>query len=232
MVNRVEQLQRVQDEACALFTQKNADYGDAFASYGPIGVLMRMGDKLARLQSITKAGVTLIDSESLRDSLIDLHNYSAMAVMLLDEGNDLTICQNEICEPPLHIDEDLLKDVLFRDVPDCRTEAMRLGEIASSVCDCVCGRRLDLETCKTLVSAALDTYSDCDVATAYLAVALRMAHEGLDVLHLDAALRAKEPIATIQGSSPNLSSSVPEGNIIVAEAGIGAITQDSTSYGA
>ena len=27
----------------------------------------------------------LIDSESLRDTLIDLHNYSAMAIMLIDE---------------------------------------------------------------------------------------------------------------------------------------------------
>ena len=44
-----------------------------------------MGDKIARLQSITTKHVSLINSESLRDTLIDLHNYSAMAIMLLDE---------------------------------------------------------------------------------------------------------------------------------------------------
>ena len=30
-------------------------------------------------------GVNLVDTESVRDTLIDLHNYSAMAIMLFDE---------------------------------------------------------------------------------------------------------------------------------------------------
>jgi hypothetical protein len=85
MSNRPQQLQSVQEEALALFTRKNADYGDAFANYGPIGVIMRMGDKIQRLMSITKTNVQMVDSESLRDTLIDLHNYAAMGVMLIDE---------------------------------------------------------------------------------------------------------------------------------------------------
>ena len=35
--------------------------------------------------SITKNGVNLVNDESIRDTMIDLHNYSAMALMLLDE---------------------------------------------------------------------------------------------------------------------------------------------------
>jgi hypothetical protein len=85
MSNRPQQLQAVQEEALALFTRKNADYGDAFANYGPVGVIMRMGDKIQRLMSITKTNVQMVDSESLRDTLIDLHNYAAMGVMLIDE---------------------------------------------------------------------------------------------------------------------------------------------------
>jgi hypothetical protein len=84
-VNRVEQMKKVQSEALELFTRKNADYGDAFAKYGVIGVLMRMEDKLQRSLSITKNGVNLVKEEGFRDTLIDLHNYSAMALMLLDE---------------------------------------------------------------------------------------------------------------------------------------------------
>lgn len=83
--SRQDQMSKVQEEAFKLFTEKNADYGDAFASYGPIGVLVRMGDKIQRLQHINKTSITLVKSESLRDTLIDLHNYAAMAVMLLDE---------------------------------------------------------------------------------------------------------------------------------------------------
>lgn len=85
-MDRVEQMQKVQTEGLELFKKKNQDYGDAFANYGIVGVLVRMGDKIARSQSITKKGVSLVNTESLRDTLIDLHNYSAMAIMLLDEN--------------------------------------------------------------------------------------------------------------------------------------------------
>jgi len=82
---RIEQMSTVQLEALELFRKKNNDYGDAFATYGPIGVIVRMGDKISRLNSVTKTGINLVNTESVRDTLIDLHNYSAMAIMLLDE---------------------------------------------------------------------------------------------------------------------------------------------------
>lgn len=85
MVSRIDQLRRVQDECVTLFAKKNADYGDSFAESGPIGVLIRLGDKLHRLQSVSRSGITLVDNESTRDTLIDVCNYAAMAVMLLDE---------------------------------------------------------------------------------------------------------------------------------------------------
>lgn len=85
--NRITQFETVQREALELFTKKNQDYGDAFATYGPIGVLVRLGDKLSRLQTITSSKITLIDTETTRDTLIDLHNYTAMAIMLLDQDN-------------------------------------------------------------------------------------------------------------------------------------------------
>lgn len=84
MKTRVEQLEDIQKEAKELFARKNADYGDAFATYGAVGVLVRIGDKLQRLSSISSRNITLVDDESLRDTLIDLHNYAAMAIMTLD----------------------------------------------------------------------------------------------------------------------------------------------------
>jgi len=86
--NRVEQMTEVQKEALELFKKKNADYGDSFATYGPIGVIVRMQDKINRLVSVSKRNVSFVKDESLRDTLIDLHNYSAMAIMLLDEKNE------------------------------------------------------------------------------------------------------------------------------------------------
>jgi len=87
-MSRVDQMKTIQAEALELFIKKNADYGDAFAKYGVIGVLMRMEDKLHRCMSITTRGVNLVNDEGMRDTLIDLHNYSAMALMLLDEAED------------------------------------------------------------------------------------------------------------------------------------------------
>jgi hypothetical protein len=84
-MSRIEQMKIIQSEALELFTRKNTDYGDAFAKYGVIGVLMRIEDKIQRSLAITKNGVNLVNDESMRDTLIDLHNYAAMALMLLDE---------------------------------------------------------------------------------------------------------------------------------------------------
>lgn len=84
-MNRLDQMTTIQKEAFELFSKKNADYGDAFAKYGTIGVLMRIQDKISRAMSITKNDVTLVENECIRDTLIDLHNYAAMGIMLLDE---------------------------------------------------------------------------------------------------------------------------------------------------
>ena len=81
-MDRVSQLVQIQATALKLFKKKNADYGDAFAKYGTIGVLVRIGDKINRAVSVTKNGIQLVDDESLRDTLLDLHNYAAMGLMV------------------------------------------------------------------------------------------------------------------------------------------------------
>lgn len=80
-MDRVQQLKDIQAEALDLFTRKNQDYGDAFATFGLIGVLIRIEDKIKRALTIEKNQVTLVD-ESIRDTLLDLHNYAAMGLML------------------------------------------------------------------------------------------------------------------------------------------------------
>ena len=82
---RIHQMRMIQKRGLDLFRRKNADYGDAFATYGAVGVIVRMGDKISRLSSINTTNITLVNDESIKDTLIDLHNYSAMAIMLLEE---------------------------------------------------------------------------------------------------------------------------------------------------
>jgi len=84
---RVNQMKDIQNQALELFARKNADYGDAFAKFGVIGVLMRIEDKIQRSLSITRNGINLVNDEGIKDTLIDLHNYAAMALMLINDNN-------------------------------------------------------------------------------------------------------------------------------------------------
>ena len=78
-------VEKVQAEVLSLFKRKNQQYGNAFAKYGTVGVMIRMGEKINRFLSINRLNIELKDEETLRDTLLDLLNYSSMAIMLLDE---------------------------------------------------------------------------------------------------------------------------------------------------
>jgi hypothetical protein len=84
-MDRTIQLKNIQKKAFDLFSKKNADYGDSFKLFGVIGVLVRLQDKINRAISISSKSIILVEDESLKDTLLDLHNYAAMALMLLDE---------------------------------------------------------------------------------------------------------------------------------------------------
>ena len=91
MSNSQKYLQKylqIKDEASTIFSQKNQDYGDSFTHDGIIGVLVRLGDKIQRMKHVTKNGINLVKNETLRDTILDLHNYSVMAIMLLDENEE------------------------------------------------------------------------------------------------------------------------------------------------
>lgn len=83
-MGRPEQLRVVQDECLELFKKKNNDYGDAFADFGVTGVLVRINDKIRRSLKVIDNCI-YVEDETLRDTLLDLHNYAGMAVMLMDE---------------------------------------------------------------------------------------------------------------------------------------------------
>jgi len=77
----------VLDSAGNLLLKKHSDYGPsniAGAPGGPLnGLRVRMWDKTARINHLIDSGATP-ENESLRDSFIDLLNYSAIALLVLD----------------------------------------------------------------------------------------------------------------------------------------------------
>jgi hypothetical protein len=85
--DNVKQMQIVHNEAVEVFKRKSISYEDAFADYGTTGVIVRIGDKIQRLVSVSNRGIQLINTKTLRETLIDLHNYAAMAIISIDENN-------------------------------------------------------------------------------------------------------------------------------------------------
>ena len=75
------------DSAGNLLIKKHKDYGPTNISLSPGGPLnglrVRMHDKTARINHLIDSGASP-ENESLRYSFIDLLNYSAIALMVLD----------------------------------------------------------------------------------------------------------------------------------------------------
>jgi hypothetical protein len=79
---------QILDEMHDTYKRKNADYGNSFEEqfkeYGLLSVLIRLDDKMRRLKQLSKNEAQVKD-ESIRDTLMDLCNYSVMSVMELDK---------------------------------------------------------------------------------------------------------------------------------------------------
>ena len=76
------------DTAGNLLIRKHHDYGPKNIAHSPGGPLnglrVRMWDKVARINNLLDSNVAP-SNESLRDSFLDLLNYSAIAMMVLDK---------------------------------------------------------------------------------------------------------------------------------------------------
>jgi hypothetical protein len=76
------------DSAGNLLIRKHSDYGPKNIAHSPGGALnglrVRMWDKTARINNLLDNGVQP-SNESLRDSFIDLLNYCAIAILVLDD---------------------------------------------------------------------------------------------------------------------------------------------------
>ena len=78
---------KVMNDAAELLLRKHEDYGPTNISNAPGGALnglrVRMHDKTARINHLIDNGATP-NYESLKDSFIDLLNYSAIAILVLE----------------------------------------------------------------------------------------------------------------------------------------------------
>ena len=71
-----------------LLVRKRKSYGTtALTKFGMMGVLIRASDKIDRLTTMVNNGTTqTADNESMADAWRDLIGYSALALLMMDEG--------------------------------------------------------------------------------------------------------------------------------------------------
>lgn len=97
--NRVQKFEQITDEMFDLYKRKNTDYGNSvaktFDEYGLVSFLVRIEDKLNRVSTLTKKSSTeqQVKDEKIEDTLLDLANYSIMALIELDRVKSELTCE-------------------------------------------------------------------------------------------------------------------------------------------
>lgn len=88
-MNKHEKHMEICEQLNRIYRDKNHDYGDSFGeTYEKLGIISavtRIVDKTNRLQTLCTREQKV--DESIRDTLIDLANYSIMTVIELDKGD-------------------------------------------------------------------------------------------------------------------------------------------------
>ena len=91
-MNKIEMFKGLADTMVDTYERKNKDYGDSFGvsveKYGLISALTRISDKFNRLESLILKGDQQVNDESLKDTLLDLANYSLMTIIELMEEEE------------------------------------------------------------------------------------------------------------------------------------------------
>lgn len=96
--NRVQRFEEITTAMLDLYKRKNADYGNSvaktFDEYGLVSFLVRIEDKLNRVATLTKKSTTeqQVKDEKIEDTLLDLANYSIMALIELDRVKSEQVC--------------------------------------------------------------------------------------------------------------------------------------------
>ena len=86
--NAEEKFALICEECGALFSVKNRQYGNAIEETGVLGAAVEIVGIAARLKQIVIRGDgEEVQMDTLRDILMDLHNYATIAIMMLDDKN-------------------------------------------------------------------------------------------------------------------------------------------------
>ena len=83
----VNKFKNITEEMLHTYIRKNHDYGDSFNKsldkFGILASVVRMNDKMERIESLMSKEA-LVKDESIKDTLLDLANYSIMTIVWMN----------------------------------------------------------------------------------------------------------------------------------------------------
>ena len=89
---KVHRFRSITDRMVELYENKNFLYGDSFAhtydKYGPVSAMVRMTDKMNRIETMLASEQADDLGESIIDTLTDLANYAIMTMISIEENGN------------------------------------------------------------------------------------------------------------------------------------------------
>ena len=83
----VEKFYALTHKMATTYAHKNKDYGNSFDisldKYGIVAALVRMSDKMNRIDNLVKSQNREVTDESIQDTLLDLANYALMTLLYI-----------------------------------------------------------------------------------------------------------------------------------------------------
>lgn len=77
------------EEIIKLLLAKNADYGDAWQRFGIFTPLIRINDKILRVQTLSDGRQALVADESIVQTLVDTVGYGLLALLKIKQDADI-----------------------------------------------------------------------------------------------------------------------------------------------
>ena len=72
----IQKYKEIQNKLLEVYKKKNNDYGNKnLDTFGRIGIIVRIQDKINRFINVSKTQITMVDDEKLDDTIEDLINY-------------------------------------------------------------------------------------------------------------------------------------------------------------
>lgn len=105
-MNKIAEFERITSKMLETYEAKNHDYGSSFAELRkkyPVSILIRLTDKLNRLNVLMGGESAKVNDESIEDTLLDIANYAVLELVeraadcaeLLEKSGMVCGCQKK-----------------------------------------------------------------------------------------------------------------------------------------